>query len=105
MPALIECVMAELDDLLDKNNPDLDLPQGPVELAAHFDIDIDAVSAIEGSFERVDVGDNRKPHIDTVCNEDMFHTDGPSVYMYFDYMVVRGREDAHHVFFAFQPTV
>ena len=106
MASLIECVMSDLEDIVDNNSPDLDsIPHGPIELAAYYDIDIDAVSAIEGSWERVDINDHRKPSIETVCDPDMFHVEGPSVYMYFDYMVVRGREDVHHVFFAYEPTV
>jgi len=105
MPALIECVMSDLEDIIDNSGPDLDsIPNGSLDLAARFDIDIDAVSSIEGSWERVDIGDHRHPHIEGVCG-DVFNTEGAAVYQYDDYMIVRGREEVHHVFFAYEPTV
>lgn len=105
MAALMECVMSDLEDIIDSNNPDLDiLPENLVELAAAFDIDIDAISAVEGSWERVDVGDCRSPRIEGVFG-DVFVSDRKSVYEYDDYMIVRGREEAHHVYFAYERTV
>jgi hypothetical protein len=105
MASLIDSVVSELEDIVDSGNPDIDeIPQTPTDLCAYFDIDINAVSSIEGSWERVDVGDNRHPQINGLCG-DVFNTEGPAVYKYDDYMIVRGREDVHHVFFAFEPTV
>lgn len=98
MPSLVECVVSELE------SGDSDMPEDPIELMAQFDLDPDAISNVEGSWEPVEVGDRTAPKIEGVV-ADIFQTEGPSVYEADGYMIVRGREDVHHVFFAYERTV
>lgn len=100
MPSLSECVVKELESAVPEDQvlPDL------VDLFAQYDLDIDAISNVEGSWELVDSGERTKPHVDGIP-DDAFTAEGPSVFKVDNYMVVRGREDVHHVFFVFEPTL
>lgn len=96
MPSLVDCLIAELA------SPDLDEPVNPTDLMAELDLDIDAISSVEGSWETLDIGEREAPEHEEIF---AFNNDGPSVYMDGPFVIVRGHEGMHQVFFAFAPTV
>lgn len=101
MPSLPECVLSQLER---SSVPNDEEESGTIDLFAHYDLDIDAISTVEGSWEPVDVVDPTQPHVDGIP-DDAFTVEGPSVFKVDDYIVVRGREDVHHAFFVFEPTL
>lgn len=99
MPSLSDCV---LDDVRDEVG---EIAVSDVtDLFAHYDLDINAISSVEGSWESIPVQDRTKPIVEGL-NADDFTVEGPSVFMVNDYMIVRGRELVHHVFFVYERTV
>jgi hypothetical protein len=101
MPALIECVLNDLEGFA----PDTSrTAEDTTDQLAQFDLDPDAISNVEGSWESVHLADRTKPSIEGNCTV-VFDTEGPSVYESDGYIIVRGREDVHHVFFVYEKTV
>ena len=102
MPSLMKCVIKDAEDI--ESCLDADVILAVDELMAMFDLDIDAISNVDNSWESVDIVDRTQPHVDGISDE-AFKDDGPSVYEYDGYMIVRGREDAHSIFFVYERTV
>ena len=102
MPSLMDCVITDAKDMEDCLDAEVVLDPG--DLLAAFDLDANAISSIDNSWESVEIVDRSQPHVDGIP-DDIFTDDGPAVFEYDGYMIVRGREEAHSIFFVYQRTV
>jgi hypothetical protein len=97
MPSLMECVVGEIEDAAsDVNDPE--------ELLAHFDLDAMAISEVPGAWEPVEVADRKEPYVEGLIADD-FDDDGPAVKEVEGYIIVRGREEAHSIYFVYERSV
>lgn len=71
------------------------------ECMACFDLDIDSIGAVEGGWERVDIGDPAKPYHEDLADED-YLLSGPAVYERNGLMIVRGQRYDTPVWFVYE---
>ena len=71
------------------------------EVLATYDLDANAISAVEGGWESVDVGDPADPHHSDLHDRD-FEDEGPSVYERKGFTIVRGLRDSLPVWFVYE---
>ncbi len=97
MPSLMQCVISDLEPGNDSLSPE--------ELIAQFDLDEMAIAEIQGAWEQVDVGPDRKrPKVDGL-NHHFFYSSGPSLYHVQDFIIVRGIEDGESIYFVYEQSM
>lgn len=83
MPSLIDCVISDIVESIEVTDEEI------LHSMAALDLDIEAISAVEGGWESVGGYRHDKPHIPNIPPS-AYTRKGPSVYKYDGFMLVRG---------------